>query len=117
MGAAGAGVGCRAGRGSAARLSYRPAWNKGREGGLRLVGTRRPVLIRSEPATKQIASSLAMLFGGIDLDPSDRLLGLYLVSAWQRHWREAHVLRALAEAGAPAAPRAGPHEGSPPCVW
>jgi hypothetical protein len=83
-------------------------------GGLRLMGTRRPVLIRSEPATKQIASSLAMLFGGIDLDPSDRLLGLYLVSAWQRHWREAHVLRALAEAGAPVAPRAGSHEGSPP---
>ena len=39
-----------------------------------------------------------MLLGGIDLDPSDRVLGLLLVSELQHRRRQRHVLKALLEA-------------------
>lgn len=52
------------------------------------------------PASKEIAKSLQILFGGIDLDPSDRLLAMYLVSERQHRRRQEHVLATLEAAGA-----------------
>jgi Lipase (class 3) len=56
-------------------------------------------------AAKEIGSLLHMLFGGIDLDPTDQFLGMYLVSERQRLRRHAHVLEILKEGGIEAAPR------------
>ncbi|GAB4819117.1 hypothetical protein N2152v2_006163 [Parachlorella kessleri] len=52
-----------------------------------------------DPASREIAKSLHMLFGGIDLDPSDRLLGMFLVSEQQSWRRQRHALHALEAAG------------------
>lgn len=53
-------------------------------------------------ASKEIAKSLHMLFGGIDLDPTDRLLGVLLVSKEQHRRRRCQAVHVLRAAGAPA---------------
>jgi hypothetical protein len=45
-----------------------------------------------------------MLFGGIDLDPSDRVLGLLLASEQQHRRRQQRVMHALEQAGVRQAP-------------
>ncbi|KAL4447467.1 hypothetical protein ABPG75_004686, partial [Micractinium tetrahymenae] len=47
----------------------------------------------------EVAKSLNLLFGGIDMDPTDRLLGIYLVSERQHRRRQQDVLKALQAAG------------------
>jgi hypothetical protein len=56
-------------------------------------------------AAKEIGSLLHMLFGGIDLDPTDQFLGMYLVSERQRMRRHTHVLKILKEYGVEPSPR------------
>ncbi|KAL4537144.1 hypothetical protein Ndes2526B_g04945 [Nannochloris sp. 'desiccata'] len=56
-------------------------------------------------AAKEIGSLLHMLFGGIDLDPTDQFLGVYLVSERQRIRRHSHVLEILKENGVEPSPR------------
>ena len=58
-----------------------------------------------QQATKEIGGLLHILFGGIDLDPSDQFLGMFLVSERQRLRRYRHVLAALDKAGMEVAPR------------
>ncbi|KDD74155.1 hypothetical protein H632_c1525p1, partial [Helicosporidium sp. ATCC 50920] len=50
-------------------------------------------------ASKEIASSLRMLFGGMDLDPTDRLFAAILVAELQAERRRQHVARRLEEEG------------------
>ncbi len=79
-------------------LHFNPCVGVHREG----PGTRLLLPCCSDPASREIAKSLYMLFGGIDLDPSDRLLGMYLVSEQQSWRRQRHALRALEATGGPA---------------
>ncbi len=52
-----------------------------------------------QPAAKEIGNLLHILFGAIDLDPSDQFLGMYLVSERQQWRRHQHALTALKKAG------------------
>jgi len=56
-------------------------------------------------AATEIGSLLHMLFGGIDLDPTDQFLGMYLVSERQRIRRHSHVLAILEKYGVKPSPR------------
>ncbi|KFM25325.1 hypothetical protein F751_0863 [Auxenochlorella protothecoides] len=58
------------------------------------------VLDTSEPASREIAKSLNMLFGGIDLDPTDRLFAALLVAEHQSDLRQRSVRHMLSRAGA-----------------
>ncbi|KAL6771318.1 hypothetical protein ACKKBG_A25860 [Auxenochlorella protothecoides x Auxenochlorella symbiontica] len=57
------------------------------------------VLDTSEPASREIAKSLNMLFGGIDLDPTDRLFAALLVAEHQSDLRQRSVRHMLSRAG------------------
>ncbi|KAI3429289.1 hypothetical protein D9Q98_005385 [Chlorella vulgaris] len=56
----------------------------------------------------EIAKSLNLLFGGVDMDATDRLMGIYLVSERQHQRRQQDVLAALQLAGY-AAPKRQPN--------
>lgn len=56
------------------------------------------------PAAREIGTLLHQLFGGIDLDPSDQFLGMFLVSERQRLRRHRHAMEALAAAGVVPSP-------------
>uniref|UniRef100_A0A1D2A505 sn-1-specific diacylglycerol lipase n=1 Tax=Auxenochlorella protothecoides TaxID=3075 RepID=A0A1D2A505_AUXPR len=57
------------------------------------------VLDTSEPASREIAKSLNMLFGGIDLDPTDRLFAALLVAEHQSDQRQRNMRHMLSRAG------------------
>ncbi|KAL6777560.1 hypothetical protein ACKKBG_A14745 [Auxenochlorella protothecoides x Auxenochlorella symbiontica] len=56
-------------------------------------------------AQREIALSLKMLFGGIDLDPTDRFLAAFLVSEAQHRQRRRHATAMLEATGLVPAPR------------
>jgi len=56
------------------------------------------------PPSQQIARFLAELLGGIDLDPTDRFLAVYLVAERQHFRRKRHVSNVLKNAGIKFAP-------------
>ena len=53
----------------------------------------------SESASREIAKNLSILFGGIDLDPTDRLFAMLLLGEHQGELRQRQVRAALAQAG------------------
>ena len=57
-----------------------------------------------QTASKGIGNLLHLLFGGIDLDPSDQIMGLVLVAERQKWRRRRHVIKALKRAGVSPTP-------------
>lgn len=58
-----------------------------------------------DSASKEIGNMLHMLFGGIDLDPTDQVLGMYLVAERQRWRQRKHVIAKLKAAGIKPQPK------------
>lgn len=56
-------------------------------------------LLYSESASREIAKSLSMLFGGIDLDATDRFFAVLLLAEHQGEMRQRNLRAALAQAG------------------
>jgi hypothetical protein len=68
-----------------------------------------------QPVSREIGALLHLLFGAVDLDVSDQILGIGLVAERQQLRREAHVLRVLAAAGVRPARR--PARGRLGAAW
>ncbi|KAI3429288.1 hypothetical protein D9Q98_005384 [Chlorella vulgaris] len=60
----------------------------------------------------EIAKSLNLLFGGVDMDPTDRLMGIYLVSERQHRRRQQDIQATLQSAGYLKAPADAKQRGS-----
>lgn len=65
-------------------------------------------------ASHELGKLLHVLFGGIDLDPTDQLLGIYLVAERQRWRRRQHALRELRKHGIVISP---PHPSLFLRIW